>query len=1370
MEFTYPVARRTRFQKGKLSTASSSRVSEMKKGGTFPSNTKATGASSSSTAKKSRIPTDVARPGDRGKRPRLGRNRSEDRDYEVISLGDSSDTSDDDNGLDVGFGSGGSSDLRAGAMHDREMHERRSGGEEDDYSVIHLGPSSSDDEEEGEERLPETNLGSDEYETSAESEAADSDDEGFGLSSESEEETTGDEGTESRDYIVRQHEKASKERKRGGPRAQQEEETTGDEETESDVEIVRQSEKAGKERKRGRPRAQQEETAGSSRRGGPRSHGPRSNQVDDVEVISLGSSDTDDMDDFPDVFAGAPVPGAVASRTRSKMGPRMSVRGATGPGHASFSSCHLKMREKEIALGPLKKDAPKMKKGEGKRKSEGDSRGSDHSSKKNGVEREKEIALGPLKKDAPKMKKEEGERKSERDSGGCDHSLKNGVEKQKEIALGPLKKDAPKMKKGEGERKSERDSGGWDHSSKKNGVEKEKVIALGPLKKDAPKMKKGEGERKSERDSGGWAERDSDVLSSSKAPPKQQLHSMKKEGVERKSDILSSSMGPPKKQEAAPDIRESENSAGDDENSDSCSSDHASNTVVEESKASDTVVEERKASDTVVEERKAPARKMITRKSDFFKILAESIWKKDGRIGDECQQQQQVRELLPVKFSWFDDEKPVEKSEYEKEMDYMWNMMNLGLQADQIGSYSPRNEDTDADDTELETSQAALCRQGKHVLILEEQVGQRCRYCSHIAVEIDDYYAPFENFPSETQHRGYHRGKDAATLDALHFQAPENCCADYLGPIDSGTVWDLIPGARNQMYPHQREGFEFMWRNLAGSIILDELRSCSLQKEKDIGGCIISHAPGTGKTRLTLVFLQAYLEFFSDSRPVIIAPASLLLTWEDEIKKWGVGVPFHNLNAELSGKEDTEALKMLDCHRLSRNIDSIRMMKLYSWSKSKSILIVSYEMFVKLTKESERTEQMRKILLELPGLVILDEGHIPRNRESDVWNQIIRLKTKKRVILSGTPFQNNFDELHNTLYVVRPKIAESIPRHLKRFCQRGTSIHFNGDPDEVIDEMKAIMAPFVHLHKGDILHKNLPGLRDSVVVLNPSELQVEVMRIIHGAEDDSETAKKKRKDNVFDFEHKQALISVHPSLALSFEPEERLVISREEEKLEARKLDPGEGVKTRFIVEFLRLCLTMGEKVLIFSQYIKPLDLIALQLSSSFKWTMGREVLMMIGKLRMNQRQSMIDLFNQPESEARVLLASTKACSEGINLVGASRVILLDVVWNPAVERQAISRAYRLGQKRVVYTYHLIMKGTSEWEKYQKQAHKDRLSELVFSATTSNGDKNEKKSGVVFDDKILEELTSHPKLRDLFDQIRYQPKQMDLVENFGPNN
>ncbi|GKE92795.1 SNF2 domain-containing protein CLASSY 3-like protein [Tanacetum coccineum] len=94
-----------------------------------------------------------------------------------------------------------------------------------------------------------------------------------------------------------------------------------------------------------------------------------------------------------------------------------------------------------------------------------------------------------------------------------------------------------------------------------------------------------------------------------------------------------------------------------------------------------------------------------------------------------------------------------------------------------------------------------------------------------------------------------------------------------------------------------------------------------------------------------------------------------------------------------------------------------------------------------------------------------------------------------------------------------------------------------------------------------------------------------------------------------------------------------------------------------------------------------------------------------------------INEFNDPNTKAKVLLASTKTCSEGIHLVGASCVVLLDVDWNWAIEKQAINRAYRLGQKKVVHTYHLMVADTTKEEKHDVQVEKGRLAEMVFSSS-----------------------------------------------------
>ncbi|KAG2324121.1 hypothetical protein Bca52824_006849 [Brassica carinata] len=201
-------------------------------------------------------------------------------------------------------------------------------------------------------------------------------------------------------------------------------------------------------------------------------------------------------------------------------------------------------------------------------------------------------------------------------------------------------------------------------------------------------------------------------------------------------------------------------------------------------------------------------------------------------------------------------------------------------------------------------------------------------------------------------------------------------------------------------------------------------------------------------------------------------------------------------------------------------------------------------------------------------------------------------------------------------------------------------------------------------------------------------------------------------------------------------------------------------------MEFIKLCVVIKEKVLVFSQYIDPLKLIMKHLVNWFKWTEGEEVLYMHGKLEQKQRQTLINEFNDPKSKAKVLLASTKACSEGINLVGASRVILLDVVWNPAVET---GHKPCLQNRTEEDCLHLPLgcKGTPEGPKYCKQAQKDRISELVFACSSRPDKGKEKIAEAVTEDKVLDTMVKHLKLGDMFDNLIVQPKEADLVEGFS---
>ncbi|KAL7158354.1 hypothetical protein ABFS83_02G137600 [Erythranthe nasuta] len=793
--------------------------------------------------------------------------------------------------------------------------------------------------------------------------------------------------------------------------------------------------------------------------------------------------------------------------------------------------------------------------------------------------------------------------------------------------------------------------------------------------------------------------------------------------------------------------------------------------------------------DDVPEEIKKPTegRQVTSRHYDFCTMLAHSVLgigpmldASDEEAEMELQYKTQV--ALPTRFR-FEDEVPEERetTEHEREMEGLWDEFDVCLALQQVGSFCPEI-DEENELSPSEETQHARCARGRHELILQDEEGLICKYCYHVELGPKDVMPDWvERIYRESERKRDSELEHHLKFNGMDFDFSIDNLAEYSNSC-SGTVWSLNPVARESMYEHQQEGFEFLWKNLAGSTDLDELRSSDPGK---VGGCIISHAPGTGKTRLTIVFIESYLRMFPYCRPMIIAPASMLLTWEEEFKKWNVRFPFFNLNnPEILGNENKKAAELLEGGKRG-NQDAIRWVKIFSWNTGRSILGISYSLFEKLTGEKHlkkeklgekrngvsfgsRLESQRQILLEKPGLVILDEGHTPRNQRSNIWNVLLKLQTQKRVILSGTPFQNNFAELFNTLRLVRPAVADVLA-HERTFSEmvtprsrrthKGEIYHQQStlNPevvDRAVDKLKLHMSPFVHVHRGTILKQSLPGLMDCVVFLNPPPLQKSLIERLEGL------------PNTFEFEHKVALISVHPYLFKhSDSPEEQQLTGIDMAAVEASRLKPNEGVKTKFILELVRLSVVMNEKVLIFSQYILPLQLINDQLKEFFKWGDGKQILQMRGKLDQKQRQVLINVFNDPKSESKVMLASTKCCSEGISLVGASRVVLLDVVWNPSVERQAISRAYRIGQKKFVYTYHLMTSGTTEADKYCRQAEKDRLSELVFSSSNESDKQEHPSLGI--EDRILEEMVGQERLKEMFVKIINQPKDTDLIQTFG---
>lgn len=209
----------------------------------------------------------------------------------------------------------------------------------------------------------------------------------------------------------------------------------------------------------------------------------------------------------------------------------------------------------------------------------------------------------------------------------------------------------------------------------------------------------------------------------------------------------------------------------------------------------------------------------------------------------------------------------------------------------------------------------------------------------------------------------------------------------------------LHPLYDQKLHDHQRDGFAFLTKNLIGD------------KKGGSVGCILAHAPGTGKTFLMVSFIQSFLARFREGRPIIIAPKIMLKAWQDEFEKFKVEeIPIFDLNGcNPVGMTYDEEDGDLPAH-MKLNLKENRAKVLHEWQGSRGVLLMSYTLFAILIEKGQSEKalpesldhQISKVLLEAPDLVVLDEGHLARTKKTKILKSLIQMRTKRRVLLSGT--------------------------------------------------------------------------------------------------------------------------------------------------------------------------------------------------------------------------------------------------------------------------------------------------------------------------------------------------------------------------------
>ncbi|XP_040190334.1 transcriptional regulator ATRX [Rana temporaria] len=222
-----------------------------------------------------------------------------------------------------------------------------------------------------------------------------------------------------------------------------------------------------------------------------------------------------------------------------------------------------------------------------------------------------------------------------------------------------------------------------------------------------------------------------------------------------------------------------------------------------------------------------------------------------------------------------------------------------------------------------------------------------------------------------------------------------------------------------KLKPHQVDGVQFMWDCCCESL--------KKSKKERGSGCILAHCMGLGKTLQVVSFLHALIlnDKMDFSTALVVCPLNTVLNWVNEFDKWQEGL------------NDDEKLEVIELATVKRPQERAYMMQ--RWHEDGGVLIIGYEMYRNLTQgrnvKSKKLKEMYQKTLVDPGpdFVVCDEGHILKNEASAISKAMNSIRTKRRIILTGTPLQNNLVEYHCMVNFIKENLLGSIKEFRNRF-------------------------------------------------------------------------------------------------------------------------------------------------------------------------------------------------------------------------------------------------------------------------------------------------------------------------------------------------
>ncbi|KHJ92260.1 protein, SNF2 family [Oesophagostomum dentatum] len=460
---------------------------------------------------------------------------------------------------------------------------------------------------------------------------------------------------------------------------------------------------------------------------------------------------------------------------------------------------------------------------------------------------------------------------------------------------------------------------------------------------------------------------------------------------------------------------------------------------------------------------------------------------------------------------------------------------------------------------------------------------------------------------------------------------------------------------------------------------------------------ILADEMGLGKTLQTIALL-GYMKHYKNmgSPHLVIVPKSTLKNWMNEFAKW--------------------CPSMTTCCIIGDENERNQVIRDVILPQKFDVCCTTYEMVLKVKT------QLKKLVWKY---IIIDEAHRIKNEKSKLSEVVREIKSKNRLLITGTPLQNNLHELWALLNFLLPDMFSSSEDFDSWFTDGSVLGNF-----DIISRLHKVLQPFLLRRIKSDVEKSLLPKKEVKIYVGLSKMQREwytkvLMKdidVINGAGkiyvglskmqrewytkvlmkdiDVINGAGKVEKARLMNILMHLRKAANHPYLFDGAEPGPPYTTDQH--------LVDNSG-KMVVLDKLLKKLKEQGSRVLIFSQFSRILDLL-----EDYCWWRNYQYCRLDGNTAHVDRQQSIDAFNAPDSEKFIFMLTTRAGGLGINLATADVVVIFDSDWNPQSDLQAMDRAHRIGQKKQVRVFRLITENTVDERIIERAEVKLRLDSIVI--------------------------------------------------------